>query len=305
MLQRATLKQVRIFEAAARHLHFGRAAEELHLTPPAVSIQLKLLETEVGLPLFEQVGRRMHLTRAGSELFGHARALLARLREADEAMADMKGAGGGELHLAATTTAEYFAPWLLAEFRRRRPNLKLRLTVDNRDAIVRELTDNTVDLAVMGRAPRGLDAVAAPFARHPFAIVAAPTHPLASARRLDLRRFAGETFLIRERGSGTRDAMERAFAAQRFQPSEVIEIGPNEAIKQAAIAGMGVGFVSLHTAGLELASRRLVVLRVAGMPVMRDWYVLHRARKRLSAAATAFKDFLVAEGARVIDKAME
>src|SRR5262245_51329446 len=132
MLQRATLKQLRIFEAAARLLHFGRAAAELHLTQPAVSIQLRQLETEVGLPLFEQVGRRMHLTHGGAELLGHARALLARLSEADDAMAALKGDGGGALHIAATTTAEYFAPRLLAEFRRVRRGLRVRLTVDNR-----------------------------------------------------------------------------------------------------------------------------------------------------------------------------
>jgi LysR family transcriptional regulator, low CO2-responsive transcriptional regulator len=304
MLQRATLKQLRTFESAARLLHFGRAAAELHLTQPAVSIQLQQLESEVGLPLFEQVGRRMHLTHLGAELLGHARALLARLREAEEAMEALRGGGGGELHIAATTTAEYFAPRLLAEFRRLRRGLKVRLTVNNRDAVVRELTDNNVDLAVMGRAPRGLNAVATAFAKHPLAIIAAPDHPLVQKRRLQLRQLAGETFLIREHGSGTRGAMEQAFAAQRFAPDETIEIGPNEAIKQAVAAGMGVGFVSLHTVGLELATKRLAVLPVAGMPVMRDWYVIHRARKRLSPAAAAFKDYLVAEGAGLIERAM-
>jgi LysR family transcriptional regulator, low CO2-responsive transcriptional regulator len=304
MLQRATLKQLRTFESAARLLHFGRAAAELHLTQPAVSIQLQQLENEVRLPLFEQVGRRMHLTHLGEELLGHVRALLARLREAEEAMEGLRGGGGGELHIAATTTAEYFAPRLLAEFRRLRRGLKVRLTVNNRDAVVRELTDNNVDLAVMGRAPRGLNAVATAFAKHPLAIIAAPDHPLVQKRRLQLRQLAGETFLIREHGSGTRGAMEQAFAAQRFTPDETIEIGPNEAIKQAVAAGMGVGFVSLHTVGLELATKRLAVLPVAGMPVMRDWYVIHRARKRLSPAAAAFKDYLVAEGAGLIERAM-
>jgi LysR family transcriptional regulator, low CO2-responsive transcriptional regulator len=304
MLQRATLKQLRTFESAARLLHFGRAAAELHLTQPAVSIQLQQLESEVGLPLFEQVGRRMHLTHLGAELLGHVRALLARLREAEEAMEGLRGGGGGELHIAATTTAEYFAPRLLAEFRRLRRGLKVRLTVNNRDAVVRELTDNNVDLAVMGRAPRGLNAVATAFAKHPLAIIAAPDHPLVQKRRLQLRQLAGETFLIREHGSGTRGAMEQAFAAQRFTPDETIEIGPNEAIKQAVAAAMGVGFVSLHTVGLELATKRLAVLPVAGMPVMRDWYVIHRARKRLSPAAAAFKDYLVAEGAGLIERAM-
>jgi LysR family transcriptional regulator, low CO2-responsive transcriptional regulator len=305
MLQRATLKQLRIFESAARHLHFGRAAAELNLSQPAVSIQLGQLGREVGLPLFEQVGRRMHLTHAGAELLGHVRALLTQLNEVDEAMAVLKGDGGGELHIAATTTAEYFAPRLLAEFRRLRRGLKIRLTVDNREAVVRELTSNNIDLAVMGRAPRGLDAIAFAFAKHPLAIIAAVNHPLVLKRRFKLSQLADETFLIREHGSGTRDAMERAFAAQHFTPAETIEIGPNEAIKQAVAAGMGVGFVSLHTVGLELATNRLAVLSVAGMPVMRDWYLIHRARKRLSPAAAAFKDFLAAEGAGVIERAME
>jgi DNA-binding transcriptional LysR family regulator len=303
-LQRSTLRQLRIFEAAARHLHFGRAAGELHLTQPAVSIQLKQLEEQVGLPLFEQMGRRMHLTRAGADLAGHAREVLARLRVADEAIDALKGAGGGELHLATTSTAVYFAPRLLAEFRRVRPGVKVGLTVSNREAVVRELTENTVDLALMGRAPRGLDTVAVPFAKHPLAIIAAPEHPLAARRRVRLAQLAGETFLIRERGSGTRNAMERVFSVQRFQPAETIEISSNETIKQAVMAGMGVSFLSLHTVGLEVGAGRLAVLRVSGTPVMRDWYVIHRERKRLSPTAAAFKDYLVAEGAKLIERAM-
>jgi DNA-binding transcriptional LysR family regulator len=301
MLQRATLKQLRIFESAARHLHFGRAAAELRLTPPAVSIQLKQLEQDLGLPLFEQVGKRMHLTHAGGELAGHARALLARLREADDAMERLKG-DAGDLHVAATTTAGYFAPRLLADFRRIRRGVRLRLSVENREAVVRALAANTIDLAIMGRAPRGLDTVAAAFARHPLAIVAPPDHPLAHKRRIAIRELAGETFLIREPGSGTRDAMERAFAALRFKPTETIEVGPNEAIKQAVTAGMGVGFISLHTVGLELAMKRLVALAITGTPIMRDWYVVHRAGRHLSAAPAAFKEYLMAEGSAVIAK---
>jgi LysR family transcriptional regulator, low CO2-responsive transcriptional regulator len=300
MLDRVTLRQLRIFAAAAQHLHFGRAAEQLNLTQPAVSIQLKELELEVGMPLFERMGRRTHLTAAGAELWGHVRDLLARLREADEAMESFRGGSAGQLQIAATTTAEYFAPHLLAQFRRAHPGLRIRLTVDNRRAVVRALADNTIDLAIMGRAPRELDTVAVAFARHPLAIVAAPNHALARKRRLKLAQLADETFLIRERGSGTRDAMERAFAAQRFRPAEMIETGSNETIKQAVMAGMGVSFLSLHTVGLESSTRRLVVLPVSGMPVMRDWYVVHRASKHLSPATTAFRAYLVAEGARLI-----
>jgi DNA-binding transcriptional LysR family regulator len=302
MLDRVTLRQLRIFDAAARHLHFGRAAAELHLTQPAVSIQLKELELELGMPLFERMGRRTHLTSVGAELSAHVRDLLVRLREADDAMTSLKGGTAGELHIAATTTSEYFAPRLLAQFRRGVPGLRIRLTVDNREAVVRSLADNTVDLAVMGRAPPELDTVAIPFARHPLAIVAAPDHPLAGRRRLRLAQLAAETFLIRERGSGTRDAMERAFAAQRFRPAEMIETGSNETIKQAVMAGMGVSFLSLHTVGLETATQRLVVLAVAGMPVMRDWFVIQRQRKHISPAAAAFRDYLVAEGARSIQR---
>jgi LysR family transcriptional regulator, low CO2-responsive transcriptional regulator len=304
MLDRVTLRQLRIFAAAARHLHFGRAAEELNLTQPAVSIQLKELELEVGMPLFERMGRRTHLTAAGAELWAHVRDLLARLREADEALENFKGGSSGQLRIAATTTAEYFAPHLLAQFRRAHAGLRIQLTVDNREAVVRALADNTIDLAVMGQAPQELDTVAVAFARHPLAIVAAPDHALARRRRLKLAQLAAETFLIRERGSGTRDAMERAFAAQRFRPAEMIETGSNETIKQAVMAGMGVSFLSLHTVGLETSTRRLVVLPVTGMPVMRNWYTVHRARKHLSPAATAFCAYLVAEGARLIARIM-
>ena len=303
-MQHLTLRQLRIFEAAARHLHFGRAAREMHLTQPAVSLQLKQLEERVGLPLFEQMGRRMHLTRAGEELLRHSRIVLSQLREAAEAIDALKGTGGGELHIAVTSTAKYFAPKLLAEFRRSHPEVKVRLTVNNREAVVRELSDNTVDLAVMGRAPRGLDTIAAPFARHPLAVIAAPEHPLARRRRLALADLAEESFLIRERGSGTRSAMEQMFAAHRFPPAETIEMSSNETIKQAVMAGMGVSFLSLHTVGLELATGKLAVLRVAGTPVMRDWYVIHRERKRLSPAAGSFKDFLGRQGAELIERAI-
>jgi LysR family transcriptional regulator, low CO2-responsive transcriptional regulator len=304
MLDRATLRQLRIFAAAARHLHFGRAAAELNLTQPAVSIQLKELELELSMPLFERMGRRTHLTAAGSELWGHVRDVLARLREADDAMANLRGGTAGTIHVAATTTSEYFTPRLLAQFRHLHPGLRVRLTVDNREAVVRALADNAVDLAIMGRAPQGIDTIAVPFARHPLAIVAAPEHALAGRRRLKLAQLATETFLIRERGSGTRDAMERAFSTQRFRPAEMIETGSNETIKQAVMAGMGVSFLSLHTVGLETATKRLVVLPVAGMPVMRDWFVAHRARKHVSPAAAAFRDYLVAEGARSIERIM-
>jgi LysR family transcriptional regulator, low CO2-responsive transcriptional regulator len=303
-LRHASLRRLQVFEALARLESFSRAAAELHLTQPAVTMQVQQLENEVGLPLYEKMGRRVDITPAGREIVECTRALTQRLREAEELIAVMKGAGGGEISISAVSTAKYHVPMLLAEFRRKHPDVRVRLSVSNREQVVRDLTENSVDLAIMGTPPRGLDTIAVPFARHPIAIIAAPGHALAQRKRLPLARLAGETFLIRERGSGTRSAMERVFRERRFQPRETIEMSSNETIKQAVMAGMGVSFLSLHTVGLEVAARRLAVLEVAGTPVMRHWYVIHRERKRLSPVAEAFKTFLIERGAKAIEQAL-
>jgi len=303
-LRRASLRRLQVFEAVARLQSFSRAATELHLTQPAISMQVQQLEAEVGLPLYEQMGRRLDITPAGREIMACARALTQRLREAEELLAAMQGAGGGEISISAVSTAKYHVPMLLAEFRRKHPEVRVRLSVSNREQVVRDLTENSVDLAIMGTPPRGLDTIAVPFARHPIAIIAAPGHALARRRRLPLARLADETFLIRERGSGTRSAMERVFRERRFHPRETIEMSSNETIKQAVMAGMGVSFLSLHTVGLEVAASRLAVLEVAGTPVMRHWYVIHRERKRLSPTAEAFKTFLIERGAKAIEQAL-
>ena len=301
-MRNVTLRQLRTFAEVARRQSFTAAAKALHLTQPAVSMQVRLLEEAAGLPLVEQLGRRIHLTDAGRELLPYAGGIADLLREAEDAMKALQGVGGGELSLAVTSTAKYFAPRLLAEFRRSHPEARLRLAVSNREAVVRELTENTVDLAVMGRPPRGLDTEAAPFAKHPIGIIAAPDHPLAGRKRLPLERLAGETFIIRERGSGTRAAMEHVFAERGFRARETLEMSSNETIKQAVMAGIGIAFLSTHTIGLELRAGRLVLLAVSGLPVMREWYVIHRRGKRLSPAAQAFKSFLLEQGAALIER---
>ena len=303
-MRSATLRQLRTFTEVARRLSFTAAAKSLHLTQPAVSMQVRQLEQAAGLPLLEQFGRRVHLTDAGRELLRYAAGISDLLREAEDAMKALQGVGGGELSLAVTSTAKYFAPRLLAEFRRSHPEARLRLAVSNREAVVRELTDNTVDLAVMGRPPRGLDTEAAPFAKHPIGIIAAPDHPLVGRKRLPLERLASETFIIRERGSGTRAAMEHVFAERGFKAGETLEMSSNETIKQAVMAGMGIAFLSMHTIGLELRAGRLALLAVNGLPVMREWYVIHRRGKRLSPAAQAFKSFLLEQGAGLIAHAI-
>ena len=303
-MRNATLRQLRTFNEVARLHSFTAAAKALHLTQPAVSMQLRQLEQAAGLPLLEQTGRRVHLTEAGRELLRYATGISTLLREAEDAMKALQGVGGGELSIAVTSTAKYFAPQLLAEFRRSHPEVRLRLAVSNREAVVRELSENTVDLAVMGRPPRGLETEAAPFARHPIAIIAAPDHPLVGRKRLPLERLAGETFIIRERGSGTRAAMEHVFAERAFRARDAMEMSSNETIKQAVMAGMGIAFLSMHTIGLELRAGRLALLAVSGLPVMREWYVIHRRGKRLTPAAQAFKSFLLENGAALIARAV-
>lgn len=292
-MKNVTLRQLRVFESVARHLSFSRAAEQLHLTQPAVSMQVKQIEEMVGLPLTEQIGKKIFLTAAGEELARHARLVAQQLREAEESLAAMKGARRGALHLGAVSTAKYFAPRLLTDFRSQHPGIELHLGVHNRETVVRQLADNEIDLAIMGRPPQEFDTVAESFAPHPLVIIAAADHPLANRKRLDLADLAKETFLIREPGSGTRVAMEHFFADFGFVPTNVFEMGCNETIKQATMAGMGISFISEHTIGLELSVGKLVRLPVRGTPVMRQWFVVHRAEKQLLPIAEAFRNFLL------------
>lgn len=289
----------------ARHASYSRAAEALHLTQPAVSLQVRQLERLAGLPLFEQIGRRLTLTDAGRELLRFANATADLQRDTRERLDALRGVQSGELRLSAVSTAKYFAPALLAAFTAKHPGITIRLTIGNRQEIVAGLANNEADLVIMGRPPRELDTVAAPIASHPLAIVASPTHPLARSRGLQLARLADQPFLIRENGSGTRASMERVFADRRASYRTAMEVSSNETIKQAVMAGMGLAFISLHTVGLELQTRKLVVLDVAGLPIVRQWFLIHRQGKQLSPASAAFHAFLVAEGAALIEHAVD
>ncbi|MBP6638417.1 MAG: LysR family transcriptional regulator, partial [Sulfuritalea sp.] len=208
-MKNVTLRQLKIFEAVARHLSFSRAAEELHLTQPAVSMQVQSLEDQAGLPLTEQAGKKVRLTAAGEEVARQARRIAEQLREAGEALAALKGVEAGRLKIGVVSTAKYFAPSLLAEFRRRHPGVEVQLMVHNRGTIVRLLAENEIDLAIMGTPPGEFETVAREFADHPLVFIAAPNHRLAQKRRIDPRQLAEETLLIREPGSGTRSALER------------------------------------------------------------------------------------------------
>ena len=298
-----TLRQLQVFEKVASRLNFSRAAEELYLSQPAVSMQIKQLEEHVGLPLFEQMGKKIFLTEAGRELFHYSRNIAQQLAEMEAVFDEMKGLRQGKLTLSVVNTANYFTPRLLAKFCRRHPNINVILQVANRDAVLKQLADNSTDLAIMGRPPDGLDISAKQFMDNPLVVIAAPDHPLAKLKRVKLAQLAKETFLSREPGSGTRSAMERIFAEHQIQPRISMAMETNEAIKQAVQAGMGLGILSLHSIELELETRRLVMLNVEHFPLLRHWFVAHRSNKRLSAAALAFKEFLLAEADGIISSA--
>lgn len=298
-MKNLTLRQLRIFAAVARHSSFSRAAEELHLTQPAVSMQVHSLEEAAGLPLTEQIGKKIRLTAAGEEMARLAQRMTQLLRDTDDAFAAMKGASGGHLQIGVVSTAKYFAPALLAEFSRRNPGIDLRLSVSNRSAIVRQLGENQIDLAIMGAPPREFETEAEVFSDHPLVFIAAPEHPLAKRKALACAALTSETLLIRETGSGTRSALERYLQEQSVEFTKQIEMASNETIKQAVMANMGIAFISAHTIGLELSVGRLVVLRVTGTPLMRQWRVVHRKDKRLLPAAELFRQFMRDEGAKL------
>ena len=299
-MKNATLRQLKTFEAVARHLSFSRAALELHLTQPAVSTQVRMLEGHAGMPLFEQLGKKTYLTPAGAALLQCARAIVRQFDEAEAAMAQCRGIAGGRLNVAVISAGDYFFPQLMVAFARAHPGVQLNLTVHNREELLGQLDANRTDLAVMVRPPAGSDTHSAAFAPHPYVIVAAPDHPLAAQARVDMAALLSYPFVVRERGSDTWQSMQDAFGAHLQLVQVAMEIRSTETIKQAVIAGMGLGFLSAHTILRERKDRSLVVLPVDGFPLMLHWYVVHRREKRLPPVARAFHDFLLEQGAQRI-----
>jgi DNA-binding transcriptional LysR family regulator len=296
-----TLRQLRVFSAVARHLSFGKAAEELHLTPPAISMQIKELEGQVGLPLFDRSGRSVALTVTGEYLLVYVRKILATLKDAEDAVARLSGLQTGRLTIGMVSTAKYFVPRLMARFRAEHPGIEVRLAIGgNREQLVALLQANEVDLAIMGRPPRELATRAEPFAVHPHVIVTPPDHPLVKAGHAPAAALADYEFLIREEGSGTRAAMEKFFADHRLEPRVAMEMTSNETIKQAVMAGMGISFLSLHTIGLELKAGLIAVPDIEGLPLAKRWYIVNTLAKTLSPAAEAFRYFMLEEAERYL-----
>lgn len=294
-----TIRQLRVFDAVVHHLSYTKAAQELHLSQPAVSMQIKQLEENVGMPLFEQMGKKIYLTEAGNEFYIYSHNIAQQLDEAAAVMEDMKGVHRGKLAVSVASTANYFATRLLANFAKQHEGVTISLDVTNRKSLLNQLDQNETDLVIMGRPPLEMELVTETFMDNPLVIIAPPDHPLAGEKEVPFKRIQQETFVVREQGSGTRIAMERFFAEKGAHLTTGMEMSSNEAIKQAVEAGLGLGIVSIHTLELELETNRLKVLDVELFPIMRHWYIVFRKGKRLSPVAQAFRHFVLEEGANL------
>jgi DNA-binding transcriptional LysR family regulator len=296
MLRRVTLHQLRLLAALSQHMNMTRAAEEMHMTPSAFSIQIKQLADALGAPLHELAGKKLFLTEAGQAGARAAREMLARLDMLSQELAEMRGLERGELRLAMITTARYFATRLIGDFCRLHPKIELIMEVVNRDQMLERMAQNRDDLYIMGRIPKDMEVEAFPIAENPLVVVAPGGHPLCGSRKIAAKSLENEPFLLREPGSGTRQATERYFARHSIHPPARMTLGSDETIKQAVAAGLGLAVLSRHVLTLEMANGLLRELDVQGFPIVGHWYVAHLKAKRLPPAATAFLEMM--KGAR-------
>jgi DNA-binding transcriptional LysR family regulator len=282
-----------VFTAVARNLSFAQAAKELNVSAPAVTMQIRELEQEVGMPLFDRRGRVVSLTTAGEYLVVYARKMLAILKDAEDASARLQRAEIGLLTIGIVRTAKYYMMEMLGQFQQRYPDIEIKLAIGNRDQLSRMLENNEVDLAIMGSPPKTIDARAEPFAAHPLVFIAKPNHPLTELEKISTDDLRGQEFIVRELGSGTRFTLEKYFAELKLEPKLKMVLDSNESIKLAVMAGLGVGFLSLHTIGFELEHERLAILDINQTPIFRSWNVVHNRAKVLTPLAEAFRYFML------------
>ena len=296
-MKTVTFRQLRVFVEVARHLSFVRAAESLHLTPPAVTMQIKELESAIELPLFDRDGRKVSLTTSGEYFLVYAKRLLGTLKDADDAMSRFRRLESGLLNVGMVATAKYFLPNLLTRFKEEHPGVELRLQVGaNRQELVELLQHAEVDLAIMGRPPKEIATRAEPFAAHPHVFVAPPGHPILEIDRPSVQDLGPYALIVREPASGTRAVMDRFFKDQRFEPRVAMVMPSNGTIKQAVMAGMGLSFLSMHTLGLELKYGMIQIVPVQNSPIVRTWNIVHMQSKLLSPAAEALRYFILEHG---------
>lgn len=299
-MRSVTLKQLRALVAVERTGAITAAANELAVTPPAVTAQIQLLERIVGLPVLERVGSTFRPTVAGRELLDACTRIELALAECGGALAALKSLDAGQVAVGVVSTAKYFAPHALAAFARANPRIDLKLVVGNRAEIIAGLERLDLDVAIMGRPPEELDVEAEAIGEHPHVVIADPAHPLAGRRAIPAAVIAGERLISREDGSGTRALTERLFDSLDERPRYALEMGSNETIKQAVIAGLGISLISAHTVAAEVADGRLRILDVTGLPIVRQWYVVRMRGKRFLPAARRLHAFLKEEANRFL-----
>lgn len=302
LARHATLRQLQVFEAVARLGSFTRAAEELFLAQPTVSMQLKKLTDTVGLPLLEQIGIRIQLTDTGREVYAACQEVFHALANLEVKIADLKGVRRGHLRLGVITSAKYLAPHLLGQFGRLYPGIDFALKVTNRERLLERIANYEDDLYILGQPPQGLDIVTYPLVPNPLVVMASRNHPLVNVPNIPLKRLLQEPFIMREPGSGTRDALLRLFESEGLKPpAGRMELASNEAIKQAIVAGLGISVLSLHSLALEGTSGPIAVLDVQGFPIQRHWYLAHPKGRKPSLVVQAFLDFVKQEGSRIAE----
>jgi DNA-binding transcriptional LysR family regulator len=287
------MRQLTVFQSVASHLSYTRAAADLHLSQPAVSMQIKQLEENLGLPLFEQIGKKIFLTDAGKEMVLYSRNISRQLEEIQEVFAHLQGLESGTLKLTVPGTANAFVTRFLAEFCHRHPTINFQLDIANRKGLIQRLEQNETDLVIMGTPPEGMGLVGERFMDNPLVAIASPDHTLVRQKSISLDQLVQHAFVVREQGSGTRIAMERFFEEHGIELKQSMEMASNESIKQAVAAGLGLGIVSLHTLEMELTLKRIAILKAEVFPIMRHWYIVYRDGKRLSPVAQAFKEFVL------------
>lgn len=291
-MNQVTLRQLKTFITVCKQLSFIGAAQELFLTPPAVSMQIKQIEEDVGLTLFERSSKSVQLTQAGEVLLTHAQAVFQQLRDAEVALDAIKGVEGGRLVIGMVTTAKYFLPSILAAFKEQYHAVDILFFEGNRDQLLEKLSAGELDLAVMGRPPAESEMMSQSFAPNPHGIIASMRHPLAHKKNIPVAFFNQMPFLVREQGSGTRAAMESFFKAQDVEPANAMVMNSNETIKQAVMVNLGLSFVSLDTVRMEVSLGRLAILDVVDLPVVKHWHLV-QMRKVQSPAAEAFSRFML------------
>lgn len=297
-MRNLTLRQIRIFLGASKHLSFAKAAKELHVSPAAISLQIKEMEIDIGISLFKRNNRKVALSQAGEYFLPYAQRVQRALSEANDMFDELRDTEMGVITIGLVGTTRYFFPLLLVAFKQNYPNIQIKVEVRNRQQLVDLLRAGEIDIAIMGKPPHDIEAHADPFSNHPHGFIASVNHPLADKSKLSANVLNQLEIISREGGSGTRYIMEKFLAEHQLSPVVRMEMSGNETIKQAVIANLGISFVSLHTIRNELANKQIVMLDIADTPVNRIWHVVTPKSHQNRQAIEAFRAFILekAEG---------